>query len=199
MRAIFDPDAPFDPPRPELGPDGLTDTQRRSHRLAGRLLLPLLAVFVVWTTVFYVFFDFAKVDGESMAPTLASGERVLITKGLADPKRGDVVVIRVDEPTGPHDWIKRVIALGGDLVSFRGDAVLVNGQPETFPHATLTNEETLPVGEYTVPADSFFAVGDNRGVSFDSRFVGPFKRSALHGRVVAVYTPLNRVRLIPAP
>ena len=67
LPAFLDPDAPFDRPAPEVGPDGLTERQRRANRLAGKLLLPLLVVLVVVVLVFYVFFDFAKVDGASMS------------------------------------------------------------------------------------------------------------------------------------
>lgn len=197
--AILDPDAPFDRPPPEVGPDGLTDTQRRSNDLAKRLLIPLFLVFVASFLLFYVFFDFSKVDGSSMYPTLHNGDHVLITKGVASPKRGDVVVLRVIDQGAPAEWIKRIVALAGDRVSVRGDVVTVNGAPESYRHEVVNGGGTRPSRDLVVPAGSVYCMGDDRPDSLDSRYVGPFAVSQLHGKVVAVYSPLARIRIVPGP
>jgi signal peptidase I len=197
--AFLDPDAPFDRERPEVGPDGLTDVQRRSNDLAKRLLVPLLAVFLASFLVFYVLYDFSKVDGSSMYPTLHDGDHVLITKGVAGPKRGDVVVLSVIDRGAPAEWIKRIVALAGDRVSVRGDVVTVNGAPESFRHQTVTGGDAGLARDLVVPAGTVYCMGDDRPVSLDSRYVGPFAVSQLHGRVVAVYSPMTRIRLVPGP
>jgi len=197
--AFLDPDAPFDKPRPEVGLDGLTDPQRRSHDLAKRLLLPLLVVFLASFLLFYVFFDFSKVDGSSMYPTLHDADHVLITKGVVNPRRGDVVVLNVIDRGAPAEWIKRIVAVAGDRVSVRGDIVTVNGAPEPFPHELVNGGGTRPVRDLVVPAGAVYCMGDDRPISLDSRYVGPFTVSQLHGKVVAVYSPMTRIRLVPGP
>jgi signal peptidase I len=197
--AFLDPDAPFDRPVAPVGDDGLTDAQRRANRVARFMLVPLIVVLVAFVLVFFVFYDFARVDGASMNPTLLNNEHVLITRGLAQPKRGDVVVLDVIDRGEPAEWVKRIVALGGDRVSVHGNQVLVNGAPETFEHAILDNGSSFPTEEITVPAGTVFVLGDNRSVSLDSRFVGSFKATDIHGKVIAVYSPVTRIRLIPGP
>lgn len=197
--AFLDPYAPFDKRRPEVGLDGLTDDQRRSHNFAKRLLVPLLVVFLAAFLVFYVFFDFSKVDGSSMYPTLHDADHVLITKGVASPKRGDVVVLSVIDQRAPAEWVKRIVAVAGDKVSVRGDIVTVNGAPESFPHQIVNGGGTRPLRDLVVPPDTVYCMGDDRPVSLDSRYVGPFTVSQLHGKVVAVYSPMTRIRLVPGP
>ena len=197
--AFLDPDAPFERPVSAVGEDGLTDAQRRANRVARFLLGPLIVVLVAYVLVFFVIYDFARVDGASMNPTLANNEYVLVTRGLAQPKRGDVIVLNVIDRGQPAEWIKRVVALGGDRVSILGNQVLVNGAPEPFAHAILDNGSRVPVGDVTVPAGSGFVLGDNRSVSLDSRFVGAFSAADIHGKVIAVYAPITRIRLVPGP
>lgn len=183
----------------ELGTDGLTERQRRADRVARFLLAPLAAVLVVLVLVFFVLFDFARVDGPSMVPTLRNNEYVLITRGLSGPKRGDVVVLNVLDRGQRSEWVKRVVALPGDRVSVTGNQVLVNGAPEAFGHPIMDDGSRTPVEETTVPAGMIYVLGDNRSVSLDSRFVGPLPRSDLHGKVIAVYAPITRMRLVPGP
>lgn len=196
---FLDADAPMHAPSPGAGPDGLTDSQRRANRIARRILVPLVAALAVFMLVFYVFFDFSKVDGSSMYPTLHNGDRMLITKGLATPQRGDVVVLNVVDRGVPTEWVKRIVGLPGDRLQLRGNEVLVNGAPEAFKHAVSDSGVRSPVFSVTVPPDTVFCMGDGRDVSFDSRYVGPFAISQLHGRVVAVYSPVTRIHLVPEP
>jgi len=197
--AFLDPTAPFDRPSPEIGRDGLTERQRRANRLAGRLLLPLLGVLVVLVLVFYVFFDFARVDGSSMSPTLSDREAVLITKGDSSPRRGEVVVLSVIDHGVASEWVKRIVAVGGDKVLYRGNLAWVNGAPESFAHSIVDDGSTVPTGEITVPAGKVFFLGDNRPVSLDSRFIGTLPTDRVHGKVIAVFTPVTRIRLVPEP
>ena len=83
-----------------------------------------------------------RIPSSSMMPTLLIGDFILVNKftygirlpitnrkviALGEPQRGDVVVFR--PPHHPdQDWIKRVVGLPGDLISFRGDTLYVNGE-----------------------------------------------------------------------
>lgn len=171
----------------------------RSQRLAAAMLIPLATALTALILLFYVFFQTGTVNGPSMLPTLQDHDYLLITHGLPVPQRGDIVTIAVVFKGKNEEWVKRVVAVGGDTVDVAGDVILINGKPEALPHATLTNGETKPVEHLTVPAGQIFVAGDNRGVSEDSRYVGTFPATAIRGKVVAVYAPIERIRLIPGP
>ena len=129
---------------------------------------------------------------------------------IEDPKRGDVMVFRY--PSDPNiNYIKRVVGLPGDTVRYTADKQLfVNGQPVsrqflgeepgTLGSATLYREKLgevehlirlemqryrmEPGGEWKVPADHYFMMGDNRDNSNDSRFWDdPSIPAELHGMV----------------
>lgn len=170
-----------------------------SQRLAAAMLVPLALVLTALILVFYVFFQTGTVNGTSMLPTLQDHEYLLITRGLPQPKRGDIVTLAVIFRGQREEWVKRVVAIGGDTVDVSGDVIRVNGAPEAFRHATLTNGETQPVEHLVVPPGRIFVAGDNRGVSEDSRYVGTFAVGAIRGKVVAVYAPIERIRLVPGP
>jgi signal peptidase I len=170
-----------------------------SQRLSTRLLVPLSVLLLAIVLVFFVFFDRSTVNGLSMYPTLHDQDFVLLTRGFAVPGRGDVVILNVTYKGAKEEWVKRVIAIGGDAVDVRGDIITVNGLPEQFPHAILTNGETQPVEHLVVAPGQMFVAGDNRGISEDSRFVGTFAATAVRGKVVAVYAPIQRIQLVPGP
>jgi signal peptidase I len=182
-----------------IGEDGLTDRQRRSARLAMALVAPLTALLLVLVLVFFVFFDTTTVDGPSMYPTLWDHDYTLITKGLATPQRGDVVVLHVLYKGRNEEWVKRIVGMSGDRVDVAGDLMTVNGSGERFPHMIINGGSTQPVEQIVVPDGQIFVAGDNRPVSLDSRFVGTFPVTSIHGRVVAIYAPITRLRLVPEP
>jgi signal peptidase I len=140
-------------------------TRKRAITGFGVTLLFLLA-FAIY---FQFTFQTVVVSGESMLPTLKSGQRVLTSKAywLVGPiKQKDVVVLRDDGPTGYI--IKRVYKMAGEIV----DWSLV---PETFDFRQ---------GEFRVPEGNIYVIGDNREVSEDSRKFGPVPLDKVIGKVV---------------
>jgi signal peptidase I len=179
-------------------PVGLSLTQLRSHRLAVRLLIPLLVILAGIVTPLYLIYDVAKVDGPSMLPTLSTGEYMLITRGWASRRRGDVVVLNWSHDGVTEEIVKRVVGLPGDTVAVEGDQVSVNGAKESFAHRIIAGPVRVRL-TVVVPPDTVFVCGDNRAVSLDSRFIGPLPISGIHGRVVAVWAPVDRMRVVPSP
>jgi len=165
------------------------------HRLASRLLVPI-AVLAFVVLMFYVFFHFSRVDGPSMLPTLRTNDRMLVTKGYPTPRRGDVIVTKVIENGQPVDLVKRVIALPGDTVEIRQDAAIVNGQPEPARGQIIFLPVAVSAAAITVPPGMLYVMGDNRPDSTDSRFIGSVPLRGVLGRAVAIYTPVNRIRMI---
>jgi signal peptidase I len=179
-------------------PENLTPRQLRSHRIALRMLLPLLLLLVAIVVPLYVLYDFSQVSGDSMVPTLLNREYLLTTRGWPQPRRGDVVVLHWTHGGATEEIVKRVVGLPGDKVSVRGDYVTVNGKPESFDHKMIAGTETINIDLF-VSAGHLFIMGDNRPVSLDSRFIGSLPVESIHGRVVAVWAPVTRMRVVPSP
>lgn len=172
-----------------FGPPG------RGDRIARRILVPLLIAFILVTAVFNIWFDQIMVDGDSMEPTLRHGDRVLVTKGYDTPRRGDVVVVRARPRGGgpEREFVKRVVAIEGDTVSVVRGRAVVNGRAEPRDYETRLSESDITTSEIEVPTGTVFTLGDNRPVSYDSRFYGPASIEAVHGRVAAIWAPIGRI------
>ncbi len=166
------------------------------HRVASKILIPLLVVFVVVILVFYVFYERGRVVGPSMLPTLHSADMVLLTKDYRTPRRGDIVFTQVVEDGQPVEIVKRVIGLPGDTVEIKEDLALVNGVPEPARGQVVRPSVAVSIEEYRIPPGYLYLMGDNRAESADSRYTGPAPLSGVKGRVVAVYAPVNRIRVV---
>lgn len=151
------------------------------------------------------------VDGPSMKPNFHTGERVIVNEILYDirpPERGEVIVFHV--PSEGRDFIKRVIAVGGDTVKVEGDVVTVNGEVvnETYiqdaidaanENNQLYNNTDFPnetITDGTVPEGHVFAMGDNRSDSKDSRMIGYVPLDDIVGRADLIFWPLKDIKLI---
>lgn len=115
-------------------------------------------------------------------------------------QRGDVIVMQIP---GLQPFIKRIVAVAGDRIKILEGDVYINGQQirEAYlPPATYTTGgDFLEDGgeEKVVPAGSFFAMGDNRAVSYDSRSIGFIKKEWIRGKVFLRFWPLSDFGLIP--
>jgi signal peptidase I len=185
-----------------------------------RSFFPVLVfVLVIRSFIFEPF----RIPSGSMKPTLVVGDFIFVKKfsyGLrlpvtetkiietGEPSRGDVVVFRL--PSDPSiNYIKRVIGLPGDTVSFERQRLTINGETvdlrangEIFEHAPIYIEdlegrvhETLihdpghskQDGVYRVPEGQYFVMGDNRDRSKDSRYIGTIPEKYLVGEAVRVW------------
>ena len=129
-----------------------------------------------------------RVDGDSMEPTLISGEYVIVSKlsyRLGSPQRGDIIVFH-PPPNPKEEYIKRVIGLPGDQVTIENGFVSVNGQRlnETYLRAKPNY-----TGTWTVPEGQLFVLGDNRNNSSDSSKWGTVPMDYVVGKAVLVYWP----------
>lgn len=72
------------------------------------------------------------ISGDSMSPTILTGQNLLLRRNNKKPKRGEVIVFNAEgvDPTATEkvEYIKRVIAVAGDTVQKRGNKILVNGK-----------------------------------------------------------------------
>jgi signal peptidase I len=134
------------------------------------------------------------VPSVSMEPTILVGDRVLAERlsiRFSPPKRGQVVVFRSPRNEG-EDLIKRVVALEGDTVEVRDGRLYINGEAPEEPYL----KEPAIEGAFRrtmVPKGSFFAMGDNRNNSGDSRLFGPVPYDRILGKAFLIYWPLGRI------
>jgi signal peptidase I len=141
-----------------------------------------------------------KVEGTSMAPLLSDQERIFINKfvyRVEAIERGDVVVFWYPvDPT--KSFIKRVVALPGEIVEIRHGRVVVNGAPLEEPYVPLQFVDRHSFGPARVPPDQYFVLGDHRSSSNDSRVFGFVPSGLIYGKAVFVYWPVERFGTIPA-
>jgi signal peptidase I len=156
------------------------------------------------------------IPSSSMENTLLIGDHVLMNRigydagipftGLhlslwKTPRRQQLIIFTSVVPGDSSDIVKRVIGLPGDSVDIRDGAVWINGK-KLDENYTTGPTELAPAGQaprgrpdmtfpFVVPANSFFVMGDNRGNSYDSRFVGPVPRKNIIGTPVMIYASID--------
>jgi signal peptidase I len=153
-----------------------------------------------------------RVDGFSMRPTLQDGEFVLINRlayQLGDFQRGDIIVFR--PPMYPEadffrhllglpnisddyeDYIKRIVGLPGDTVKISSGTVQINGFEIGEPYIAAAPDYS---GEWTVPEDNLFVLGDNRNNSADSHAWGFLPEKNILGKAMLVYWPFPEWKVL---
>lgn len=172
------------------------------------VLFDLIQTLVIAGAIFVVIYAFLfrpyQVNGHSMDPTFSNGEYVLtnlITLRLNKLERGDIVVFNAP-PDKDKDYIKRIIGLPGDRVKVQEGYVYVNGNKVDQSKFLSSDVKTrggsfLGEGdEVIVPQDEYFAMGDNRDFSSDSREWGFVPKGMIIGKSFLVYWPPNHARLV---
>ena len=136
-----------------------------------------------------------RVENISMQPTLHQGEFLLVSKMAYKnslPRTGDIIIFHAPPEPG-EDFIKRVIGAPGDSVRVQDGKVYVNDillQEDYIADAPSYN------GQYDVPADKVFVLGDNRNSSSDSHVWGFVPLSKVVGKALLIYWPMSEARLL---
>jgi len=137
-----------------------------------------------------------RVESVSMQPTLFAGNFVVVNKlayQIGEPKRGDIVVFEYPPDPKQDPYIKRVIGLPGEQVQIADGKVKINGVQIYEPYLA---SDTPQGGEWTVPDESLFVMGDNRKNSSDSRSWGVVPFENVIGKAVVVYWPPEKWDLL---
>jgi signal peptidase I len=208
---------------PDPARDGAAQTSEPSAPRRGLwCALEIVETLVLTLVIYLLIHNFIaqpfEVEQNSMVPTIMEGEYVLIDKvspRFSDYERGDIIVF--NPPSGYSEggvpFIKRIIGLPGDTVRLENGRVFVTAPggsavrlDEPYINVDINNrpEPTLPrdaqgTSQWTVPAGSYFVMGDNRTVSQDSRVFGPITRNLIIGRAWLRYFPLNRIGFVKHP
>jgi len=173
------------------------------------LYLALIIIIVVFSILLVFGFLYApsKIEGDSMEETIYDGDWLIINKINLSPdklKRGDIIIMNgepkrytlfsflnksefakrfLPSPIG-EDWIKRIVAVGGDTVELINSRIYINGIILAEPYLKdqgVTYSKGLTEFPYTVPDGEFFVMGDNRVVSHDSRNIGSIQGDEIIG------------------
>lgn len=156
-----------------------------------------------------------KIPTGSMRDTLLEGDIILVNKltfgaripfvnlrtpAITEPKRGDVIVfIYPEDPK--MNFIKRLIAVGGQTVEIKKGSIYVDGLAVLEP--TFNQRYYYNMGNFgqegqkiKVPKNSYFVLGDNSASSKDSRYWGFVPKKNILGKALLIYWPLYRIRII---
>lgn len=168
-------------------------------RIADELVawLKTLASAAVYATLIVTFgFQVARVDGQSMAPTLHDHDRLIVNKlayRVGDPQIGDIVMLLY--PNDPNKtFVKRVVAAEGDRVQITDGKVYRNGtlMDDSFVEPEYRSHEDF--GPKVVRRGYYFVLGDHRNRSSDSRDWGEVPKKYIIGRVQIRWWPLPDAR-----
>ena len=160
----------------------------------------IVAFIIVGGVYFFLGRPFT-VSGASMYPTLHNGDRMVLSK-VGDIHRFDVVILKA--PDENVEYIKRVIGMPGDTVEMKNGVLYINGKKvdQPFINTEALAKQTVFIDDFTlesltgeakVPEGKYFVLGDNRGVSKDSRMIGFIDRSAIEGKAVFTIWPFGRI------
>ncbi len=181
------------------------------HRQRGAILefvdSGLVAVLLVFCILRPFVIQAFYIPSGSMESTLQINDRILVNKFIyyfREPRFGDIVVFRAPPSVSEtkKDFIKRVIGLPGDRIAVRNNDLYRNGQPVREPYVKdKLYRYVFPRvgGEYVVPEDTVFVMGDNRNDSNDSHKWGPLPRENVLGKAFCIFWPPYRLGLVRSP
>ncbi|MGH9020279.1 MAG: signal peptidase I [Acidimicrobiales bacterium] len=184
----------------ETPSDAVAERPRRRVRriVIEWALIVVVAIAVSFLMRAYVIQTFF-IPSASMEPTLQIGDRIIVSKlsvELGSIHRGDIIVFKA--PPAEHcgdavsDLVKRVIGLPGDYIYSQGNTIYVNHHRFAEPW-THTEPLGTSIPRQTVPANTYYVMGDNHSDSCDSRFWGGVPRSDVIGKVFLRIWPLSRI------
>jgi signal peptidase I len=158
----------------------------------GRTIGLVVSITLVFIFVHFFLVSSARINGESMSPTLSDGESFLVRKTayfFSAPERLDVVQMMDPQEDGQL-LVKRIIGMPGEQINIRGPYVfVVEGEEETLVHTALLSTDTFvdqTVYSVNIPENAYYVLGDNRPVSRDSRDFGPVHRVLINGPLKGV-------------
>lgn len=173
-------------------------------------VVPIAIGIMAYVAITTFWINIVTINGDSMDPNLLDQQKVLVQK-TQNVKRGDVVVFdaREEDPrikTGNKDYVKRVIAVGGDTVAYKNGDLYVNNKKvdESYISSDERNAGTAASfgsswsldslsttglwsekdqKQTVVPKDEYFVLGDHRSVSNDSRYFGYVNKKHVIGKI----------------
>jgi signal peptidase I len=197
----------------EEGEGGKGNSRARETALA--VLTALMLALLIRAHAVQAF----KIPTGSMQETLLVGDHLLVNKfiygtkipflegrkvPIRKPRKGDIIVFRY--PKDPErDFIKRIMAVGGDVVESKDKVIFINGEIVNSPYAIYNDERVIngdgnPRDNFDpreVPEGKYFVMGDNRDHSLDSRYWGFVDFKDIKGKALVIYWSWNGKKNLP--
>ena len=150
-----------------------------------RTLIRCMILALLTVVIFRYGLAVLRLDGMSMEPNYSHGSIILANRLAyvwSEPKRGDVVALRLRESGGGILYLKRVVGLPGERVGFRDGQLLIDGEPKSEAYLEYaSNWDLEPV---MCAADEYFLVGDNRSMPIRSHTFGRTQASLILGKTL---------------
>lgn len=209
MTAHGDSSTQLDAPGP-VGSGSAANSRSQTFRAVQEIVETLLLAALIFFLVRLVVLNF-KVDGQSMTPNLENNQMLLVNRNAYQfidwqgttfypfdpPERGDIVVF--NPPTDSEKpYIKRIIGLPGDEVTFSNGQVFVNGhmlEEDYIEDRTRCQRDDFC--DVVVPEGTVFVLGDHRSNSSDSRVFGPVPIENVIGKAWLSYWPAGDIGFVP--
>jgi len=152
----------------------------------------------VYATLIVTFgFQVARVEGQSMAPTLQDQDRLIVNKAVyrwSAPRKGDIVMLYY--PLNPDkSFVKRVIAEENDSVRITDGRVYVNDIPLDDSYVPSEYRSHDDWGPSVIPEGYYFVMGDHRNNSSDSRHWGMVPKKYIIGKVQVRWWPVQQSKV----
>jgi signal peptidase I len=200
------------PEAPARGAESAAKPRRKSlvREYGEAIVVAVLLALLIRAFVVQAF----TIPSGSMMDTLLVGDYILVNKflygpevpftdahlpGLRDPQRGDIIVFKYPNDE-TRDFIKRIVAVGGETVQVKDNRAFVNGEPLEEDYVRPGSIPSTPSGHcgylygcdpVVVPSGAYFVMGDNRDNSQDSRYWGFVKREKIRGKAFLIYWSWN--------
>jgi signal peptidase I len=135
----------------------------------------------------------------SMIPTLQIKDYILVNEFVyrfKKPQRNDIIVFKPPPAANAEgkEFIKRVVALGGETVMVKDGQVFVDGVPRDEPYVQNQVDYNMP--PVKVPKEHLFVMGDNRPLSADSHVWGFLPEQNVIGKAILIILPPQRIRAL---
>jgi signal peptidase I len=194
-------------------PEAETTQEKSQRRIFQEYSEAFVVAVILAILIRALLFQAFKIPSSSMESTLLVGDHILVNKFIygvripftndrwpmfTQPSRGDVIVFVFPEDR-TKDFIKRVVAVGGDTVEIRNKQVFINGKPVENPNIQFLDPRVIPetappptnrrdnMRPTRVPEGTVFVMGDNRDYSHDSRFWGFVPVEDVKGEAFVIY------------
>jgi signal peptidase I len=189
--------------------------KRMALEYAEAIITALILALIIRAFVVQAF----KIPTGSMQNTLLVGDHILVNKFVygtripfsdkriltfKKPERGDIIVFKY--PKDPErDFIKRIMAVEGDVIESKDRVIFINGKIVNSPFAIYNDERIISgngnprdnFGPLEVPEGKYFVMGDNRDHSLDSRYWGFVDLKAIKGKALIIYWSWNGRKHLP--
>jgi len=134
-----------------------------------------------------------------MEPTLMVKDKLIVNKvsfKFSGIKRGDIIAFHSPVTEG-KDLVKRAIAFEGETVKLGTDGVIyINGKPIDKDYYAGNAPPKYTGQTFKIGKNEIFVMGDNRDDSYDSRYFGPIDKNEVFGKVLMIYWPPSRIKLV---